>query len=74
MKISSYDRLVNEFASILIENEVSFGDLMLTASLIRKYIEMDPIDHLHYSEDDDILIWEIIQQYGIGNYQEAKGI
>jgi|688.fasta_scaffold220620_4 hypothetical protein len=70
--ISSYDKLVNEFASSLIENEVTFDDLKLTASIIREYIKMDPIAHLHQNIDDNIFLWQIIQQYGIGNYDDAK--
>jgi hypothetical protein len=72
MKLSGMKHLVEEYGSSLVETEVTFDELKLTAKLIREYLKLTPTQHIDYASDEDNYLSLIIQQYGIGNYEEAK--
>lgn len=72
MELSGYNSLINEFGSKLIEMEADFYELKLTANLIKKYLSMTVEQHLDHKIEDDELVFLIIDQYGIGNYEEAR--
>jgi len=72
MELSGYNSLINEFGSKLIEMESDFYELKLTANLIKKYLSMTVEQHLDHKIEDDELVFLIIDQYGIGNYEEAR--
>lgn len=72
MELSGYNSLINEFGSKLIEMEADFYELKLTANLIKKYLLMTIEQQLDHKIEDDELVFLIIDQYGIGNYEEAR--
>lgn len=72
MELSGYNSLINEFGSKLIEMESDFYELKLTANLIKKYLSMTVEQQLDHKIEDDELVFLIIDQYGIGNYEEAR--
>lgn len=72
MELSGYNSLINEFGSKLIEIEADFYELKLTANLIKKYLSMTVEQQLDHKIEDDELVFLIIDQYGIGNYEEAR--
>ena len=72
MELSGYNSLINEFGSKLIEIEADFHELKLTANLIKKYLSMTVEQQLDHKIEDDELVFLIIDQYGIGNYEEAR--
>ena len=72
MELSGYNSLINEFGSKLIEMEADFYELKLTANLIKKYLLMTIEQQLDHKIEDDELVFLIIDQYGIGNYEEAQ--
>lgn len=72
MELSGYNSLINEFGSKLIEMESDFYDLKLTAGLIKQYLSMTVEQHLDHKIEDGELVFLIIDQYGIGNYEEAR--
>jgi len=72
MELSGYNSLINEFGSKLIEIEADFHELKLTANLIKKYLSMTVKQQLDHKIEDDELVFLIIDQYGIGNYEEAR--
>lgn len=72
MELSGYNSLINEFGSKLIEIETDFYELKLTANLIKKYLSMTVEQQLDHKIEDDELVFLIIDQYGIGNYEEAR--
>lgn len=72
MELSGYNSLINEFGSKLIEMESDFYELKLTANLIKKYLSMTVEQQLDHKIEDDELVFLIIDQYGIGNYDEAR--
>ena len=71
-KISSLKRMIEEYGSKLIEMETDFYDLKLTAGLIKQYLSMTVEQHLDHKIEDGELVFLIIDQYGIGNYKEAR--
>jgi hypothetical protein len=72
MNISALTTLTNEFASKLIENECSFEELIITASLIKQYLKASVSDHVEATFDEDHPLNLIVDQYGIGEYEEAE--
>lgn len=72
MSISALPELTNEFASKLIENECSFDELIITAVLIRKYLNSPEREHVMAAFDDEHALYIMVDQYGIGNYEEAE--
>jgi hypothetical protein len=72
MTISALPELTNEFASKLIENECSFDELIITAIMIRKYLNATEGDHVMAAFDDEHALYLMVDQYGIGNYEEAE--
>ena len=72
MELSGYNSLINEFGSQLIEMESDFYELKLTSNLIKKYLSMTVEQQLDHKIEDDELVFLIIDQYGIGNYDEAR--
>ena len=72
MELSGYNSLINEFGSKLIEMESDFYELKLTANLIKKYLSMTVEQQLDHKIEDDELVFLIVDQYGIGNYDEAR--
>ena len=72
MELSGYNSLINEFGSKLIEMESDFYELKLTSNLIKKYLSMTVEQQLDHKIEDDELVFLIIDQYGIGNYDEAR--
>lgn len=72
MELSGYNSLINEFGSKLIEIEADFYELKLTPNLIKKYLSMTVEQQLDHKIEDDELVFLIIDQYGIGNYEEAR--
>lgn len=70
--ISSLKHMIEEYGSKLIEMEADFYELKLTANLIKKYLSMTVEQQLDHKIEDDELVFLIIDQYGIGNYEEAR--
>ena len=71
-RISSFRNLLDQYGSKLIEMEVDFYELKLTANLIKQYLSMTVEQHLDHKIEDGELVFLIIDQYGIGNYEEAQ--
>lgn len=70
-KISSYRTLLDAYGSKIIELDVDFNDILLTYNLIKKYLELTITEQIDLMSDEDNVMYHIISQYGIGNYDEA---
>ena len=69
-RVSSYARLVEEFGSKLIEMEVTLEEMIYTRRVILHYLDSSVMQHLDPPEED-WLLHVAIENYGVGNYEEA---
>lgn len=70
MSITALAHLLEGFGSKLIETECTMEGLTETNMIIQEYLNASILEHI--DADPDSLLGQLVETYGVGNYNDAQ--